>query len=155
MTTLMLGPRFWRHVRFGSCFEWQGGTNAKGYGRYWIGERGYSVHRLVWEVINGPIPEGMCVLHHCDHPGCVNPRHLWLGTAGENNTNRAAKNRGLNGGKNHRARLTEDEVRSLRRDHAAGATGGELSRKYGVHRAHALRIGRGLEWRHVPSEAAS
>jgi len=50
-------------------------------------------HRTSWQIHNGSIPEGMLVLHKCDNPPCVNPEHLYLGTAIENNRDAAARKR--------------------------------------------------------------
>lgn len=72
------------------CWKWTGPTDRKGYGRW--GKKVASRHS--WELANGPIPEGMWVLHHCDNPPCVNPAHLYLGTNTENVQDRVARGRG-------------------------------------------------------------
>jgi HNH endonuclease len=75
------------------CWEWQGsGTNC-GYGRIRFQGYCYSVHRLSWIANNGPIPDGLHVLHRCDQPPCINPEHLFLGTPKDNTGDCIAKGR--------------------------------------------------------------
>ena len=75
------------------CWGWLAGTNKDGYGKFKMRGKTLQAHRLSWVIHNGIIPEGMCVLHHCDNPPCVNPAHLFLGTILDNNRDRDAKGR--------------------------------------------------------------
>lgn len=69
----------------GECIEWRGAKTGFGYGKRKINGKSLMTHRLAWERANGPIPNGMCVLHRCDNPPCINPDHLFIGTHGDNN----------------------------------------------------------------------
>lgn len=86
------GNGFWdRTTRMpNGCWEWHGARNDRGYGTV---TKNVRAHRYAYELLGGPIPEGMCVCHTCDNPPCINPAHLFLGTIGENNRDRHAKGR--------------------------------------------------------------
>lgn len=101
-STRPLAERFWEKVEQGpGCWEWMAGRDsATGYGRIRIGRAGSKhqlAHRVSWELANGPIPDGLWVLHHCDNPPCVNPAHLYLGTTIDNNRDRDARGRTARG----------------------------------------------------------
>lgn len=76
------------------CLLWTGSRNAKGYGTISVatGKPGFT-HRVAWELKNGPIADGLCVLHKCDTPACCNVDHLFLGTRADNNADMLAKGR--------------------------------------------------------------
>ena len=59
-------------VPIAGCWLWQRSSTSDGYGKVQFNGRMWRVHRVVWMLANGPIPEGLCVLHHCDTPGCCN-----------------------------------------------------------------------------------
>ena len=84
-------------VEASGCWVWQGSAGKDGYGRMVYRLDGQRVirgaHRVSWEVANGPIPEGMHVLHRCDNPPCVNPAHLFLGTQADNMRDMTRKGR--------------------------------------------------------------
>ena len=76
------------------CHVWTGARNVWGYGRVHWGGKMYSAHRVAWKFAHGAIPDGKFVLHRCDNRGCVNPDHLFLGTAKDNARDMVAKGRG-------------------------------------------------------------
>jgi len=49
---------------------------------------------VAWEDVNGPISDGLWVLHRCDNPPCCRPDHLFLGTPADNTADMIAKGRG-------------------------------------------------------------
>jgi hypothetical protein len=70
------------------CIVFDGHLTEKGYGRINHRVDGRIVskyaHRLAWEAVHGPIPDGMIVMHTCDNRPCINVEHLRLGTQSEN-----------------------------------------------------------------------
>ena len=78
------------------CDEWTGRTNSNGYGYLTLNDRTHYAHRIVWAQDNGPIPDGMCVLHSCDNPLCIEITHLRLGSHAENMRDMAERRRGRN-----------------------------------------------------------
>ena len=98
----------------GPCWLWTGYRYPKGYGRASdprVASRQTYAHRLAWELTNGPIPDGMQVLHACDNPPCCNPAHLSLGSNLENVRDREAKGRGALVGGVPRPRPSADQCR--------------------------------------------
>lgn len=153
---------------------WIGGRFRNGYGRVCVGRDCRGVHRVVWEIVHGPIPPGMVVCHTCDAdfpPGdityraCCNPAHLFLGTladnsadmkrkgrsaAGDRNTSRLRPDRQVRGERNHSAKLTADQVRAIRARHAQGGVlQRELAEEYGVDVPAINKIVLGYTWKHV------
>jgi hypothetical protein len=91
--------RFWLHVeKTDGCWIWTGSSNDAGYGVVWTDDKILvGAHRFSYELHNEPITGGLFVLHRCDNPPCVNPEHLFLGTAADNVHDMIRKGRNRNG----------------------------------------------------------
>lgn len=78
--------RFWEKVNaLGCCWEWDGARKAAGYGNFApIRTKTVLAHRWAWELLVGPIPDGMELDHRCKNPCCVCPDHLEVVTRQEN-----------------------------------------------------------------------
>lgn len=88
--------RFWARVEIrgvNECWPWIGSRNPPGYGRFRETDTHHHVmaHRRMYQICFGDLPEGWHVCHDCDHPWCVNPLHLFAGTAQHNMWDRKAK----------------------------------------------------------------
>ena len=119
------------------CWIWDKYVQSGGYGQLGFKGQRWLAHRLCWAVCKGPIPEGLCVCHACDTPRCVNPDHLFLGSAKDNVADMVNKGRNLNGfckghkkAKGRRVRkLTSAQVADIR---ASDWKLAHLADKYGV-----------------------
>lgn len=133
------------------CWLYLGNRSDKGHGVVRHRDKMRGAHRVAWELVNGPIPDGMCVCHHCDNPPCVNPAHLFLGTLADNNRDRATKGRSadMRGERSHRARLTTAQAQDIRRRRLAGETITALAREFNIHHGTVSRIAKAQTWSHL------
>jgi hypothetical protein len=146
--------RFWHKVQIkgpDQCWPWRGTTPAFGHGQFVADGKVVYAHRFAWQLTNGTVPSGLCVLHKCDVPECVNPQHLFLGSREENLTDMRAKGRGskpprLIGTRHHQAKVTEQTVRAIRASTDDQLT---LSKRYGITRRSVNRIINRKSWAHV------
>lgn len=137
---------FWeRTIKTKECWFWTGHKNPLGYGKLCRNNQKtcYYAHRLSWEFHNGPIPEGMCVLHKCDNPACVRPKHLFLGTRLDNNNDMFTKRRHCYGSRTNTAKLKEADITFIRK---SPCTCEEDASKYGVSKQEISRIRRRERW---------
>ena len=113
-----------------------------------IGNRAVGTHRAAYEAFVGTIPDGMCVLHRCDIRACINPDHLWLGTKGDNNTDRKLKGRNdcRQGTNNPQAKLTQKQVTAIKMLTELHIAQHRIAKLFGVSQQHVSAISRGLYW---------
>lgn len=144
--------RFWQKVHKSSgCWFWIGYRNPQGYGQFKPHGRSHAIlaHRHSWEMAFGPIPQGLCVLHKCDCPSCVNPAHLFLGTRPDNSADMLRKNRFPLGESHWGHKLTEPDIEGIRRLAKNKITQVKIGRMFGVCRSTISQVLRGRTWCHV------
>ena len=82
------------------CWLWIGEQQGLGYGVFRIESGGtrHRVTRIIWALIHGEIDDYLFACHKCDNPACVNPDHIFLGTAKDNIDDAVRKGRNYKGG---------------------------------------------------------
>lgn len=144
--------RLWARVRkTDHCWEWIGGKTDRGYGHLRRDGIRILAHRFSWELVHGPIPDDLCVLHRCDNPSCVRPDHLFLGTRLDNMADMVKKGRHVTAtpGKSYACKLTIAQVIEIRKLSADGVRTVALTRIYGVDRATVWKIVTRRTWKKI------
>lgn len=145
-------------VRFGlqimressGCWVWVGSRSTNGYGAiYYKGEK-WTAHRLSWVLHHGEIPEGLCVLHQCDNPPCVNPEHLFLGTIKDNAQDAIAKGRFPR--LKVTSKLTAEQVEAIRTSKQSAK---QIAAQFSITIWTVYDIRRGRSWSHIKQGGAA
>lgn len=153
--------RFWSKVAIGDpdeCWPWLASTKGNGYGQFNI-RKGVPVtaHRVSLALQGHVLTKNMFACHTCDNRPCVNPHHLFIGSGKDNIDDCVAKGRANRasrpGESNNAAKLTDGEVREIRKTHST-LTQGMLAERYGVSQSTISRILLDQSWSHL-DEAAS
>lgn len=148
--------RFWPKVAKAGpddCWEWQAWKNKKGYGEFSYRGHMRPAHRFSWALAHDTWPDAL-VLHRCDNPSCVNPAHLFLGTAADNSADMLAKGRYrkgrvIIGTEHHSTNLTDADIVTIRSLAALGATQRQLSKQFGISQSSIWRIVNRVTWSHL------
>lgn len=150
--SLTTHQRFWAKVEVGKgCWLWRGALQSAGYGSAWIDGRSMLAHRAAFLLSGGKIESPRAfVCHRCDNPACVRPSHLFLGTNAENMRDMAQKGRSLAGEKNRNSKLTERDVRWIRKAYAAGLGSTRvIGNRFGVRSNTIVQVVNGVRWGHL------
>lgn len=126
------------------CWLWQGATDKDGYGFIRIDGKNVRAHRFALEMKLGrKLLREELACHSCDTPACVNPEHLWAGDSSANQGDSARK------GRSRSVRLTPDQVREIRSQHARGVSQADLCRRFRVSDPLVCHIVQRKRWKHV------
>lgn len=139
--------RFWSYVQKGdldSCWEWTGQL-CKGYGEMRISRKKVLAHRYSFQLANGYMPQNL-VIHSCDNPPCVNPRHLREGTAAENSADMTKRSRQAARANNGKAKLTDTQVQDIHKCYERGMTQVAIGKRFGVSQATVSSVLLGKAW---------
>jgi hypothetical protein len=132
------------------CWMWRGLVRPDGYGAMRFEGREQGAHRVAWRLFRGEIGTGLVVCHRCDVRACVNPEHLFLGTAAENVRDMTAKGRSPRGEKHGSAKLTAEQVSRIKTMLAEDRMYmSEIAREFGVAQTTIRAIKRGKTWKEV------
>ena len=141
--------RFWDKVeKTDTCWNWNASLDRWGYGRLKVCGKFKGAHRVSYTLHYGDDPKGKMVLHDCDNPKCVNPKHLRLGTAQDNMDDMKKRKRHKVAKEN--VKMTVDQVRDLRRLWMfKGWTYDKLGKKFGISHTQAWKIATRKSWCYV------
>lgn len=145
-----LRERFAQKVTRGGedeCWEWKAAKSHAGHGiMRWAGGKNIRAHRASYIFYIGPVPEGLLVRHRCGNPGCVNPKHLLLGTQEDKLQDAREQDRFARGEQHPNAHLTEKDVKAILMSEEHRDI---LAARYRVTSDYISMIQRGVRWSHV------
>jgi hypothetical protein len=159
-------------VKENGCWEWTSSISSpSGYGKLDFKGKTVSAHRASYKVFKGEIPKGKHICHSCDNRKCVNPDHLWVGTAKDNVHDMIKKGRqgstkgrklcpehlakfhgnrsSREGSKHHLAKLDEEKVKEIKKMIRDGHKNNEIAEIYNVDKSNISLIRNGKRWLHV------
>ena len=141
------------------CWEWIGGINNVGYGQLTIDGKTDVAHRISFRVFKGKDPGKLYVCHKCDNRKCINPDHLFLGTALDNILDAQKKGR-LNripwgrGTDMPNSVLNDDIVDKMRAAYDNGETAKSIAGRYGFNLSTVKGAVQRATWKHVGADRA-
>lgn len=145
-----VGPRYQLLLQMSKmdtdkCLEFPGAPDLDGYKSITMCGRKARVHRVMCALVHGE-PNGRRALHHCDNPGCVNPKHLYWGTDADNVRDCMQRRRFCIGEDRKQAKLTNQQVREIR---ASTGPVKLIAEKFGITYRKARKIIYREKWKNV------
>lgn len=140
--------RFWSKVnRSGDCWLWTASRWSSGYGQFSLPagrnkRKTIGAHVFAYELANGPVPDGLEIMHRCDTPLCVRPDHLMVGTHLLNVQDAAAKGK-YRVSRPSKQKLSATQVQDIRSLVASGEKQIRVAERFGVSEGYISRIMRG------------
>lgn len=148
--------RFWSKVSLTAnqdlCWEWNKFTDKDGYGLFQINKKAIRANRFAYLITKKELPDDMMVCHTCDNPKCVNPSHLFLGTAKDNIQDCVKKGRKFisAGELCGTSKLKEDDVKKIFELWKSGLyTKTGLAKMFNLAQPHVSRIINGNSWKYL------
>jgi hypothetical protein len=136
------------------CCIWNGNKTADGYGLFTLSKKEWRAHRMAYFIHHNGIDDNMLACHRCPgHRNCVNPLHIYMGTAKDNIADclRDGTHRSnFKKGEEHcQAKLNDEKVLEIRRRLLAGEKAKVLAAEYGVTKSSIYLIKSGKQWNHI------
>jgi len=149
---IFLAERFFDKIQIGGdddCWLWIGAKFLGGYGSIWYQGQNRRATRILYILLGNEVPAKFDVLHSCDNPPCMNPRHHFRGTRADNCRDMGKKGRACKGSQQWNARLTEKDIPYIRELRRNGKLYKEIAAKFDVHPVTIGDIFRRSTWKHL------
>lgn len=147
-----IAERIFDKIKIGAddeCWPWMGAKFLDGYGSIWFRGGNRRASRILCQILGHELLSDIAVLHRCDSPPCMNPRHLFFGTRADNCRDMGRKGRAEKGSKKWCAKLTETDIPKIRALRRQGLFYREIAKQFAVHPVTIGDIFRGSTWKHV------
>lgn len=132
------------------CWDWDGAKNDHGYGQLRLTDGIIYIHRFMYQIVFGPIPDDVVVRHRCDNPPCSNPDHLKIGSQVDNAEDARSRGRLAVGERLPQAKMTAENVVEARDLWRGGLDVYTIAKRFGVTRVTMREALIGKTWKHLP-----
>ena len=155
-----LEARFWRMaiipVDPQACWGWRGYQDKHGYAKIAVKIKDkwsyWGAHRVSDFIHNGPLPDGLEVLHNCptgDNPTCSNFLHLWRGTQRQNMQDAGRKGQMPRGENHWNSKLTQYDILRIFHLTIFGSARSDIALLLHCHPQHVSYLKRKAGWKHL------